>query len=86
MIPDQAEQLDTLLSQSARVLNKNQTKETDASTTLKIDKRDIQVDRVKAEKKGTNVPSVTYKPMTMKSKSKGAPQKVALVHLTLIGQ
>ena len=69
METDQAEQVDVLLNQSIKVLNKNHdTEETDASTTLKWDNRsplpspfdskEIQKEIVMAKKRDTN--SITF--------------------------
>ena len=88
MKPDQAEQLDVLLSQSMKVVNKNwDTEKTEASMTSKwdntspfaFDDRDTQTEIVMADKKDTElVSSKQQLPMPRVNKSIMALQKAAL--------
>ena len=78
---DQAQQLDTVLNQSAKALNKNcDTEETDASTTSRWDNRspspfDSKAKITMAEKRDTNlITSGQHLEMTGTSKSIIEPQ------------
>ena len=87
METDQAEQLNVLLNQSTRVLNRNcDTKERDATMTSRWDNgslppfknKDTQSEIVMAEKKDTESTSSKYQlPMTNVCKYIIMPQKVA---------
>ena len=91
METDHTKQLDALLSQSTKILNKNgNTEETDASTTSKRDKRssspfdnqDTPIEIIMDEKRYINVTiSGQQLKMTGMNKSIIEPQKVAPVDL-----
>ena len=91
METDQEKQLDALLHQSAKILNKNhENEETDASTTSKRDNRspspfdnqDIKTGIVMAEKRDTSLTIlVQLLERSGASKSIIEPQKVAPVDL-----
>ena len=88
----QTEQLDTLLSQFAKVLNKNSdAKETDAFATSKQDNRspspfdsqDTETESVMTEKKGIDLILTTNQlSVTEKNKSITVPQKMSPAYLS----
>ena len=86
----QVEQLDALINQSVKVLNKNHdTEDTDTSNTLKwynrsmspFDSKDTQIEMVMTEKRDTSsVPSGQQLKMIGPSKFITEPQKVAIIN------